>query len=341
MCVCGHSCGPGRCVNQECVCPPPPWKNCNGDCLDTSIDQLNCGDCDNRCFPGETCCNGECACNCTTMEKCSPIETCCSGTCVNLQTDNPNCGACGVPCRIAVSDAPQGAARLPTASVLAGKCTCGLGLIFTGDKAFGAPVCCPPSTPDWCQSNAGCFCVNKNTDPNNCGKCGNTCSYQAPGEPDVMGICSGGLCKCPPGWLACEVDSRGDDITCCPQGYDCQQTVCCPKGTLECPPGPTGEVGCCPPSELCCGDGCCAPGQACCAGRSCCTAGLESGGPVQTCCDWSGVCCTDAVERCCGSGCCPLGQTCCFGICCPLGFPYCCDTGCSDVPCTSMPAVPS
>jgi hypothetical protein len=336
--VCGHSCRRGTCrgtcVNSTCVCPPLPCKKCNGDCVDTSIDQLNCGDCDNRCFPGESCCSGECACNCTTGEKCSPIETCCNGAyCANLQIDNTDCGGCGKPCRVAVAYNPG--CGTTYGQCAGGQCTCGIEGNFTGNTAFGVPTCCPPLTPTWCRSNAGCFCVNTNTDANNCGKCGIACVYQAPGEPDVPGRCDQGACKCPQGWPVCEVDSRGDDIVCCDPGYECQSSknTCCPPGTSECTDPNTGKAECCPPGTSCCTNACCTP-------------------PLV--CGSDGFChCPPEAPQPCGDRCFPAEAICCApdntfpwwhgcspGACC-CEDPLLCEAGCGDPQNPNTPCVPS
>jgi hypothetical protein len=56
---------------------PSGTVNCDGGCVDTNTDSLNCGACDYTCFDPGTCCGGEC---------------------VDLQEDEMNCGTCGMTC---------------------------------------------------------------------------------------------------------------------------------------------------------------------------------------------------------------------------------------------------
>jgi len=56
---------------------PSGTVNCDGGCVDTNTDSLNCGACDYTCFDPGTCCDGEC---------------------VDLQEDEMNCGTCGMTC---------------------------------------------------------------------------------------------------------------------------------------------------------------------------------------------------------------------------------------------------
>jgi hypothetical protein len=79
-------------------------------------------------------------------------------TCVNTQTDNNNCGGCGIVC-------PPG--RM-----------CAMNM---------CQASCGGTTPDRCGMGAMSFCTNLQTDNNNCGACGNVCGANA--------RCMAGTCR--------------------------------------------------------------------------------------------------------------------------------------------------
>src|SRR5271166_4657831 len=310
---CGRPCpAPGRCVNGVCECPAPPWKKCSGICVDTSISQLNCGSCGNACLPGETCCSGVCACNCTTGEKCSPIETCCSGTCANLSMDSSNCGACGQVCHVAAGSASSPGVNIVLGQCVGGSCICPPNLRPAWPDWNGFLVCCPTinfSTMSWCLSNGQPACVDLNTDPNHCGKCGHQCPT---GQ-----VCLGGRCHCPATEQECGKTANGDSI-CCAPGLDCCNGQCvntqtdaancgacgvscgsgnCVHGVCQCPPGTACRAGCCTD-----------PAHPVCASASwspvpwCCPAGYVSACPATPRLPY--VYCCEPGTICCSAGCC-------------------------------------
>jgi hypothetical protein len=69
-----------------------PTTNCNGVCVDTSVDTKNCGACGKACSSGQICSKGVCSL------VCGAGQTNCNGVCVNTNTDTKNCGACGTAC---------------------------------------------------------------------------------------------------------------------------------------------------------------------------------------------------------------------------------------------------
>jgi hypothetical protein len=71
---------------------------------------------------------------------------------VDTQTDENNCGACGVVCT-------------------------------GGNQCTGGACACPPTL-----SSCGNQCTNKQVDRNNCGACGNVCSSD---QRCVGGTCTG------------------------------------------------------------------------------------------------------------------------------------------------------
>lgn len=95
----------GACTCGPAGMPCPAGQTCNSTtgCIDTMTDPRNCGAIGTVCRTGETCMSGMCGCGAPGVRcrmgggigfACG--ETCCSGTC--RQTDDYNCGGCGVAC---------------------------------------------------------------------------------------------------------------------------------------------------------------------------------------------------------------------------------------------------
>ena len=143
-----------------------PLTRTTGFCFDLSSDSSNCGACSNNCgytagTDSLTCDAGACAYDCKGgFDSCGGTTPC--G--VDLGNDDENCGTCGHAC--------------PSAThCVAGVCAC-------GDDACGAGAtieCAAGLT------SCGALCVDVNTDPDNCGACGNVC---LPAERN----CAGGAC---------------------------------------------------------------------------------------------------------------------------------------------------
>jgi len=139
--TCGTNCTAGRvCVNGLCQCAPGTQavgtccclagqRCCNNVCVNTNSDPNNCGTCNNQCFGGQICQNGQCicapnsvpcgnnfaipgACCMTNLPACVPVAAfpggwgCCPAAnpqlCPPLATDPPGspgyCCATGSPC---------------------------------------------------------------------------------------------------------------------------------------------------------------------------------------------------------------------------------------------------
>lgn len=106
---CGAKCADGKvCNNGSCdaACGQGSVLCGGGDagspyCAHTQTDNLNCGACYIACGLGRTCANGACANACAAPD--GGVETLCAPDgglpyCANLESDNANCGACGVAC---------------------------------------------------------------------------------------------------------------------------------------------------------------------------------------------------------------------------------------------------
>jgi hypothetical protein len=168
-----------------------------------------------RCAIGGSCCGGaECTGSGDGICACPAGETDCSGVCVDLQTDEPNCGACGRAC-------PAGE------TCRGGDCQCG-----DGDTCAVGLTCCNGS------------CVNLLTDLDNCTECGNVCPRPlanatvecGPGfdEDDRPGY--GCTYMCQSNYRDCD----GDPLNGCERAIfndpnncgDCDNT--CPAGSPRC-----------------------------------------------------------------------------------------------------------
>ena len=189
------ACGIGSCNFGFANCPGDPADNC---ATDTQTNVNACGACGNKCvLPNATatCTAGACeivACN-FGFADCDHVA---ANGC-EVPVDTPaNCGACGATCTTG--------GGTPSCGLVAGAYKCGVGTCSPGLAA------CPGNGTD-------CL-TNIDTDPANCGACGNVCETQCGGPADhVTGTaCSAGACLvtgCTPGF----VDFNGQ----CAGGCDC------------------------------------------------------------------------------------------------------------------------
>src|SRR5207247_3604024 len=104
---------------------------------------------------------------------------CCDGICRNTLADVNNCGACGKACTVIPN-------THTTPVCVSGAC----GAVCTAPYAD-----CNPLASDGCETNTS-------TDVNNCGGCGNVCSF-----PHGLATCIGGGCQlasCLSGYGSCD-----------------------------------------------------------------------------------------------------------------------------------------
>lgn len=140
------------CASGVCSCKPG-LTSCGSACRDTLNDPNACGSCGKQCRADQICGGGTCVCR--------PGLTDCDGQCVDLKSDVNHCGACaGAAC---ASDQ---------------KCEGG-GCASTGSG-------CADGLTECSGSSNRVACVDADTDPNNCGECGNRCDR---GELCVAGNC--------------------------------------------------------------------------------------------------------------------------------------------------------
>lgn len=163
-------------------------KDCNGVCINTSSDSLNCGECGVQCGTGQMCQVAVCRCQGSLEE--------CGGACINTNANAANCGACGTACATGqVCDRGMCAATCSTGLTdCSGGCTnplndpfncgtcgtacgagqtCSQGSCVCGD---GSPVC-----------NGACTNITNNTA--HCGGCNLACAV---GQSCVNSVCQGG-----------------------------------------------------------------------------------------------------------------------------------------------------
>ena len=161
-CPAGQNCNSGTC-SASCA---SPLTACSNSCVDTRFDPMNCGSCGKTCSAANGvggCSTGNCiiaSCN-TGFRDCNGTAT--DGCETNLNSDNMNCGSCGLVCTPANGSGGCNGS---------GKCQ------ITG---------CNTGFKD-CDGNPvnGCE-VDLNNDSNNCGACGNKCT----GMTCFQGQCNG------------------------------------------------------------------------------------------------------------------------------------------------------
>jgi hypothetical protein len=230
---CGNVCQSNQRCFGTCQTCPSGQIGCGGSCLDGQNDPNNCGACGNVCTTGP-CQSGRCT-TCASGTFCPGTNTC-----SNLQSDHDNCGTCGHACaqwEVCQSGtcACGNTLTCDSCSTFVGPPSCAF---VTGCSPGNQTMCCPvgatscaiiynqlpqtgvctqscscPSTkPDVCNINGFPTCVNKHTDSNNCGSCGNAC---AAGACCLNGACDGTVCsgKC--------VDTTSDSKNCGGCGIVC------------------------------------------------------------------------------------------------------------------------
>jgi hypothetical protein len=145
---CGNACGTGsHCMEGACMqdCPTGEYRRCPPDNSCTKIDELNCHACGDACSTDEYCWYNpyspqHYSCRCLPGYSAGQ-----DGSCVRFGTPEHCEGQSGTPC-------PAGYSCLLTGSIYTGRCL--------------------PSCPSGYEDCGG-TCRNPETDPDNCGGCGN------------------------------------------------------------------------------------------------------------------------------------------------------------------------
>ena len=274
------SCTTGT-VESDC-----PVASCNGQCVNTQIDPMNCGVCGNMCLTAERCEGGMC------VSMCSPGMEYCNGVCASTRDNPQHCGGCGIACTPA-EDCQNGVCT--GGSCPPGQTDCFGSCVDTRNDAANCGSCgnrcdgacdngtCATSCPEGQDLCSG-VCVDLQKDEANCGGCGNPCN---PGEE-----CEAGLCEssCAADLTFCDPDCVNvttDPDNCGRCGNFCSDGQVCTGGSCS-------DTGC-PGTQTDCGgtcvetdtdrDNCGRCGNVCSEGRSC----------VRGSCD---LVCPDRLERC-------------------------------------------
>jgi hypothetical protein len=369
-CPPGYTCWYGYpasvCIPSDCSfasnddsCLADGWNTagtfcCNGQCA--TGDSSNCGGCGVICGPGTVCSYDLHGTSCVPSTPCGPesvagwsnsnpvactlpsgeLGQCCGGECFDLLDPN-HCHSCGVAC-------PGGGACDPDGWCLTycmGDADCPDGYTCPYQTYCQLIRCDPGSDGVPCTVGSGGVCcgercVDRGSDPTNCGRCGALCNA---GES-----CLGGECVtfAPPGadYQYCAMADGGlgtyCDQSCVDRWVDAAHCTFCDR---PCPTGATCVAGTC--SLGCAHDADCPSGFVCDAAHGQCMPPCNSTNPFcdfgqLTCCGSTCVDTTSDPANCgsCGFPC-PIapGISCVSGQCvlpdggapdclsgCPLGF---------------------
>jgi hypothetical protein len=250
--TCGHDCtnlphvsgstgcsASGACVIGSNSCAAG-WADCDGnpdDGCETDMTQPgHCGSCTTACPASDPVCSGSGSSYACVTGCPSGAPTRCSGSCVDVQSDDGNCGGCGMAC--------QGGEHC-----VSGACACADGQHLCGSPATcvdetvsacgpSCQVCTAPAhASPYCDGSAcqwscstgytGCPTANPTacdalgSDSSNCGACGHACTG---GE-----TCQAGVCACPAGQTLCGatcVNEASDGSNCGACGHSCLGGAC-------------------------------------------------------------------------------------------------------------------
>ncbi|MCB9727924.1 MAG: VWA domain-containing protein [Deltaproteobacteria bacterium] len=251
--VCAIDAGVPGCVDGECVvagcdaghadCDGDVGNGCEYDTADFASDAAHCGGCGVVCAaPHGTVACSEGAC---VMESCPAGLADCNGDTsdgceydvAGLESDDANCGACGVVC-----DPAHGA----------GECSGGACTIVSCDEGHWD---CNGDPADGCEHDE----ASLESDVDNCGGCGVVCTADQ-GEPAcVTGVCTLGACDAGHANCngdpsdGCEYDASGfasDHDNCGGCGVTCDMT----GGVGACVDGACALVSCDADAHDCNGD---------------------------------------------------------------------------------------
>ncbi len=253
---CDFECNTGfTACAEECVPEDSAFEECDDQCVDTSVDDDHCGQCNNDCGTGEGCDDGIC---------CDGEFTNCGGQCIDLVSDDDHCGVCENQCTTGVA----GATAFCSQSSCVEQCTDTSHTLCDGDERCAdldtdiehcgsCEVSCdnaPENGTPICEDGACSFQCNTNfeecggecwptddfdDDIDNCGECGNVCddapaaSTQVCEDGTCSYICDEGLTDC--GDLCVNTDSHWAHCGSCndPCGSPPNSTAICSDAACD------------------------------------------------------------------------------------------------------------
>lgn len=224
------------CGSGEDLSCAAPLTECNGVCVNLSIDPQYCGQCTTSCAAGELCEQGMCS------NPCGAGQGSCNGECVSLMSDPRYCGRCDVAC----ADG-----QFCTAGSCASQCDYDICTTFSGtvcaDLTSNALHCGECGRA--CESQFACAggtcslvcdapltacnnaeCVDLQSNDAHCGMCNTVCPMGS--------TCQTGSCQCAEPYLLCGlacVDVSSDAEHCGGCDTPCQAGYVCNGGSCECP----------------------------------------------------------------------------------------------------------
>jgi hypothetical protein len=267
--ACGNVCqqapnGSPVCTGGVCslVCNSG-FANCDGiysNGCETNLQNSNnnCGACGVTCPSGQSCVAGACQQSGSgNGQACSSNSQCLSGFCVQGVCCNTSCSGQCQSCNFQGSPGtctndPAGSPGTPSCSPYlcsgsspscSGSCTnnsnCAPGYNCTNGICTVQQICGSGQT--LCNGT----CDNLQSDPNNCGACGNVCNLPNSYPVCIAGACSIGSCNSGFGNCdgiqsnGCETNLQNNPNDCGACGFVCQQGQTCSGGACTCGPGLT------------------------------------------------------------------------------------------------------
>ncbi|MFI5298457.1 MAG: hypothetical protein ACHREM_10185, partial [Polyangiales bacterium] len=222
------SCVAGKCTNLGC---DTNYVDCDGSLLngcETNVfnDLHHCGACTTDCTHANT--SEECSGGNCKVDSCQPGYADCNlspadGCETDVQTSPTNCGGCNLNCAYANAGS---------------QCSKGVCQYLGCDPGY---VDCNLSLSDGCEAAV-------QTDPKNCGGCGNTCSYTNGVPICVVGSCALGSCNANfqncDGSTAngCESYAPTDIANCGACGNNCAKDY--PHSKVDCQASACVDLGC-------------------------------------------------------------------------------------------------
>jgi hypothetical protein len=276
--ACGNACAAGeRCSAGKCQCGTGPACGpgslcCQDACVPESAS--NCGTCGRVCEQNEACLNHACVCPNNGNQHCATGRCCMTAVCPQIETDNLNCGGCGVPCTQVGYSCVGG---MCTQTGCTAPCPAGETCVGTVCKCGSNPTC---GAGQQCCSGT---CYDTASDNAHCGGCATSCTNG--------NQCMDGMCKCGSG-------------AACPAGVTCSGGSCLSPNGAPCSSGTTCTSGICDPMSGVCCNAACGACKTCATGT--CTAAPN--GPDGRCnlkCQ-TGQCASGACQVL------PTGTFCCF-----------------------------